>query len=187
MENIQSLEQYSLSDTDIKRILPGIKIIAYPQLAKYDNIFQLFDAQGRCVIFFEEDESSQGIQGHWEIILMNKMKNTIDFFDSYGLKYDECRKWLAKNKLIQLKEFDPQIGRLLATAPKQYRIFYNHKRFQSMKPGNNECGRYVCTRGLQKNLSDMEFIQFMNNLKKQYNVTTYDEAVTNYIFDNFGI
>ena len=176
--NLQNLESYSLSDFDIKKIVPNVKIIPYPELAKIDDIVKFLKKHNNgCIIFFEEDKQGKSQIGHWEALKL--IDNTVQFFDSYGLIYDGCRKWLTEQKLINLKEFTPQLHRLLSKASKDgYKILYNHIKYQSYKKNISDCGRYSSVFLREGDLRTFE--QFMTDLVRQYKAKSYDEAITKY-------
>ena len=100
--NLEIIENYSLSDMDIKSILPPANIISYKQLAKYKNINDVFNNSDIVILFFEEQEEHNNEIGHWQLLMKDDDK--IIFFDSYGLLPDQCKKWLSINNLVELKE-----------------------------------------------------------------------------------
>lgn len=187
MENLKSLENYSLSDTDIHQILgKNVSIVAYPDLIKYKRIEELFTTSNNCIIFFEEDIQNGNLVGHWEAIC--KKDNTIQFFDSYGLAPDMCRKWLSEQKLIQLKENKPLLGALLNRAEDDgYEILWNQHQYQSYKKDISTCGRHSCCFILNGDLRDDNYLRFMNQLIRKYNAKNYDEAITKFIFEHYRI
>ena len=176
--DINTLESYSLSDFDIKKIVPNAKIIPYQHLSKIDDIVKFLKKNHNgCIIFFEEDKQGKSQIGHWEALKL--IDNTIQFFDSYGLIYDGCRKWLSEQKLIQLKEFTPQLHRLLSKASEDgYKILYNHIKYQSYNKNISDCGRYSSVFLLEGDVRT--FNTFMTNLVKQFKAKSYDEAITKY-------
>lgn len=185
---MNKLETYSLSSADIRNVLKGIKIIEYPQLAETNDIFEIFDYDGRCVLFFVTNEQGKNVVGHWECIINDKENNIINFFDSYGLQPDSAEEYLNKNLKLKLKENGPLLMPLLqkANEEKGTKIFYNNVKLQEMKPNVSTCGRYVVTRLIHKNMNNQQFIQLLNQLKQEYKVQTYDEVVTQYTYNIIG-
>ena len=60
--------------------------------------------------------------------------NTLNWFDSYGIKYDDEKNWVPKKKLIQLHELAPLLTRLLqkdhnVNGTKIFSIYFMGKEF----------------------------------------------------------
>lgn len=182
---MNKLESYSLSGNDMRSAIQGIRIVEYPKLATVDDIFDVFDSDGRCVLFFITSEQGVNMVGHWLCIFYDQEQNTINHFDSYGIYPDDEEEYLSKNIGIKLKENGPLLMPLLqkANEEKGTKIFYNNVKIQQMKADVDTCGRYVIARLIHKNLSNQQFIQFLNQLKTEYNVKTYDDAVTQYTYN----
>lgn len=152
--NLQKAESYSLSDTDINKICGKTNIVAYPDLNKYDNINNLFDKKGRCIILFLTVNDHTG---HW--IAMIKKGNRIDYFDPYGTPPDGDKNWLTKDKLIGLGEDKPLLMDLLKNSGCS--VYYNCYPFQKDKKGINDCGRWCAMRLLFYKKSLPEFYQMV--------------------------
>jgi hypothetical protein len=185
--DLKKIESYELSSSDIKRILGNdIKIIPYPDLKKYNNIEDIFDTKGRCVLFLIENKNGINENGHWQCIF--RTGETINFFDSYGLAPNAWNKYISKTIQSKLNEIaGTMLMPLLKKASdKGFKIFYNHVKLQKMANDVNTCGDFVSTRLIKKDLSHYQFIEFLNNLKQSYNVKTFDEAVSKYIYDIIG-
>jgi hypothetical protein len=147
---ISKVANYSLSDDDILRVLkPKTNIFRYPDLQNVTNINQIFDPYGRAVmLFLTEGESS----GHWTAFI--KKDKTIEFFDPYGVKPDNQKKWLTKKELNQLGQTPDYLTNLLNKAKSEgYKIIYNKYPFQIDRGDINTCGRHILTRLMLKDLS----------------------------------
>lgn len=182
--NLVNLQKYELTGTNIKQILgDNIKIVFYPDLKKYKNIMDVFDDEGRCVLFLVEQEINNSYNGHYECLIYHKDTNTIEFFDSYGLSPLGWNKFIAKSLQKKLHEVSGTMLMPLLEKAKNdgYNIIYNHIKLQQMKNNINTCGDYVSTRLLYKNLSIQQYIGLLDKLKTHYDVKTYDEAVAIYI------
>lgn len=146
-EEDDEIREYPLSDTDILKILPGLKIMSYPELNALSEIEEAFDDKGRCLILYlTEDEHT----GHW--VCMIKKAKTIEYFDPYG-KYrpDEEREWLSKDKLIQLDQYQPTLTELLRRS--RYKVIVNPYHFQKDKSNIATCGRHCVSRLYNKDMS----------------------------------
>lgn len=129
----------SLSDSDIYNALKGkCKIIDYPKVSKYKTIDQLLSPYGCAVILFLRAPNF----GHWTCVF--KVKNKVEFFDSYGYYPDD-----------ELKLIDPEFNennyqnhtyllKLMDNSP--YELEYNDHKLQQFGDGINTCGRHVINR-----------------------------------------
>ena len=146
-EEDDEIREYPLSDGDLHKILPGLKIMTYPELNDMNSIEEAFDSQGRCMILYlTEDEHT----GHW--VCMIKKARTIEYFDPYG-KYrpDEEGKWLSKEKRLELGEDFPTLTHLLRDS--RYKVLVNPYHFQKDSSNISTCGRHCITRLYRKDLS----------------------------------
>lgn len=73
--------QYQLTEDDMKKLLPGTRVITYPELRAFSNIEDALDGYGSIVILFLTTGLSQG---HWIALDADSDRGTIEFFDSYG-------------------------------------------------------------------------------------------------------
>lgn len=186
MQNWKQLENYSLSDLDIHKIFGAhINIIPYSAFSKVSDIVELLSIKP-VIIFFEEDKQGNSVIGHWEGLKM--VDKSIQFFDSYGIAPDKCREWLSYNKLVQLKQEKPFLTPLLLKAKKKgYDVFWNPVQFQSYKKDVATCGDHSSCFILNGDLRDGKYFDFMEGLLRTYNAKTYDQAVSMYIYKNFGV
>ena len=144
---------YSLSDGDIRRIVPGVKVISYPELRKYKHFEQALDAQGRVAILFLTESARCG---HWICLHVRPGTKEFEFFDSYGESPDSEERWLTPKKLSELHEEHPEIVRLLTDARSRgYHITYSHKSLQGKT--SETCGRHVSVRLLNNHLTLPEY------------------------------
>ncbi len=180
MKSIQSLESYALSSTDIKRILKGVKIVEYAQLATFQTADELFDASGRCVLFFATENDQTG---HWECLF--KQNDGIHFFDSYGLDVDEAKDYVSQQLEIQLREYPDYLSALLSKAGVP--VYHNPFKYQQFAADISTCGKHCVNRLLNQRLSGDQYLASMNAMKSQYNVSTYDEAVSVMMKQRYGI
>ena len=175
---LKKVEKYSLSDEDIRNSLKGINIITYPEFSEIDDVDEILDRYGRCVVLFlTENENT----GHWCALFKNN-RNEICWFDSYSNKPDEQKSWLSKNKLIQLKQYPNYLTELLKREHGQgFKVTYNPYRLQRMESGVNTCGKHVICRLLHK---DMHIDDYVNMIEESG--MDPDEYVSNVVFDLIG-
>ena len=133
---------YPLSDLDIQRILKPNKtnIVQYPELVNVNDINQIFDKLGRCIIFIPLSPTF----GHW-CCLLKKPNNIIEWCDPYGIRPDGEKNWINKDVLIKLHEDKPLLTQLLRKANEEHgtRIMYNRHKWESEQSGISTCGRWV--------------------------------------------
>lgn len=175
---IKELTMESLSDNDIKSILPDVKIISHQELKNYKLIDELLPNKKDMVIIIYETKPNYG---HWTMI--SRYDNVIEYFDSYGNPVDEPIKWINKEYKNTIDK-TPYLTKLLKDASNKYDIIYNSKDFQNNKNLKiSTCGRHCIFRGhtiIQDNQQLSDYIKMMNELK---NVTgfNYDEIVSSIV------
>jgi len=169
---LKQIKSYALDDNDLKKILGNnINIIPYATLNDVDNIDNIFDKNGRVMILFATTSPNEG---HW--LCLHKKGDEIEYFDPYGNKVEEDKKWIEKDKLIELGEERPLLLNLLKGSGKK--VFYNSYAFQQDKNNINTCGRHCATRLLFKKYN---LDEYLNMIKKSK--LTPDEFVAKYIFN----
>lgn len=153
----EEIRGYSLSDGDIHKIIPTLKIVTYPELLQYDNIDDALDEKGRLMILYLTENHHVG---HWICLLRSKDGKKLEFFDPYGgLKPDDQSDWLPKSKLKEFNQDTDYLTKLLRESP--YKVVYNKYPFQSDKDGINTCGRHCTTRLYFKHLTLPEYTQMV--------------------------
>jgi hypothetical protein len=140
------IEQYPLSDADIHQLLtPDTRIFTYADLNSIDDIDQLFDSEGRAIMLFATESPTVG---HW--IALHKNGDSIEYFDPYGLKPEETKKWLTEEELEALNQDEPLLTHLLKNSG--YKVYYNSYPFQGKGGDINTCGRHAVVRLLFKDV-----------------------------------
>jgi hypothetical protein len=142
-------------------------------------------------LFLEEQKEGSTLVGHWQCMIHSvndQGTHIINFFDSYGLSPFQWNQYISPAIQKQLHELSGTM--LIPLLEKAYfngtKIYYNNVRLQQMKNDVNTCGRYAVSRLLNTNMDNQEFINFLDTLKKQYKVKTYDEVVTIYTYNKLG-
>lgn len=138
-----------MSDADIRRFLPGAKIIKYSELSKYSTLFDLLpDIHSFCFILYEDSVNT----GHWTQVCRPK-DGVAAYFDSYGGPPDAPLKWTARDRRVGLGEGHPFLSILLGDAlrsspgavDKIEDVQYNKRVYQKDGGGLiqiNDCGRW---------------------------------------------
>lgn len=177
----EEIRGYSLSDADMKTIIPTLKVITYPELRKYSNIDDALDEKGRLMLLYlTENENT----GHWVSLLKSKDGKKLEFYDSYGgYKPDQESEWLSKSKLREFKQDTGHLTDLLKKCP--YKVVYNRFPFQSEKNGVNTCGRHAVTRLYFKHLTLPEYTKMIIG-EAESNNSSPDDVVCNFTKNMIG-
>jgi hypothetical protein len=139
-------EGYSLSDSDIQKVLGGVKLFKYPELHQMNSIDDAFDEKGHAMMLYLTEDADTG---HW--VCMMKRGDTIEYFDPYGgYKPDSERKWLSAEKLKALGQNEPTLSRMIKEAG--YKVISNPYHFQREGVDINTCGRHCCSRLMMSHL-----------------------------------
>lgn len=125
-----------LSTDDIVKIIsyynPSclLKVYTYPDLLKYKDIYKLLpNSNNFCIVLLYPWSVDNSNIGHW--VCITGKKDSLTYFDSYGMEIDNNVLKEYRNKLIKL---------LLQYKGKMY---YNEYPLQKLEPGINTCGRWV--------------------------------------------
>lgn len=135
--NIYELSQKALSNKDLYHLFDNnIKIYKYSDLLQFDTINDAFHPFNIIFILYEIEQNF----GHWCVICQDK--NTIYFFDPYGLFPDDELVYTDKfmNETFHRSSI-PKLSVLLIKSPK--RVVYN--KYQLQDPSNLDiatCGRW---------------------------------------------
>lgn len=133
-----------LEDSDIRKLLPGIRITMYKDL-EGRALNTLVDNEGRGIIFFAESAGKTTISGHWLAIIVNGQG--VEVFDPYGGTQDPWgldHTWVADRSLVALHEDKPLLDALIRRSGMQ--PIFNDTRLQQMKRGIETCGRHCVVR-----------------------------------------
>jgi hypothetical protein len=165
---------YSLSNFDIDKYLnKKSNIILYKDLKKYKSIDDALGHDGYFILLYETRER----YGHWTIIIKLD-DNTIEHFDSYGLKPDDELNYIKPLFKI-INNIIPYLSWLFINS--KYKIEYNNYQLQSMQKGINTCGRHILMRLKYRKYNIDQYKKFLDRLLKKYNIDNYDLLVTKLI------
>lgn len=152
--------QTSLTDGDIKRYFPGIETLKYSDLKNYSDIDELLPNDKDFKIILIEQENNLG---HWVCIM--KHGNTIEYFNPYGIKVDNDKKWIGKIKNALLGQSQDMLSEMMERSP--YKCIYSKKRFQKLRPEIQTCGRWCILRIICMKDLDMDIKEFKKFIKTQ--------------------
>ena len=171
------MKEYT-SDSQIEKFFGSgfsKNILKYSDIEDYKTIDQLLPNKRNFKIILLESTYNSG---HWVCIL--KYGDTIEYFNSYGLK--PSAELDSNTKLVnkQLDQDTKYLNILLNKAMKKYNIVYNKRQFQRVGSDIATCGNWTIVRGVLFNHMNMdlyEFISFMDQAMKTFRLTG-DELVT---------
>jgi hypothetical protein len=151
------VREYPLSEGDIKKMIPTLKIISYTDLLKANNIDDVLDEKGRLMLLYLTQSE---LMGHWVCLLKRRGTKIIEYFDPYG-NYgpDDESVWLTPQKLKELGQDTFHLSKLLDNSP--YKVISNAYPFQKDKTDMNTCGRHCTTRLYLKHLSLPKYIKMI--------------------------
>lgn len=184
--NIQDEENYSLTPEDMYKIIGyHCPLIKYPDLINYDynKFLRLFsNIKNGFIVFFETVNSHVG---HYECCFRNGQG--LNFFDAYGLYPDKAESFLTQNTRIRLKETQPLLTKLFDDCMDHgWTVRYNVNKFQNMNSNISTCGRWCAIRLKNSQMTDNQFLSYIESIKKRFNAQTMDEAVTRLTINIIG-
>ena len=173
-EDIETIEAYSLSDLDIKKILgKSTRIIKYRELSNYATLELLLPKHKSYVVILIEAHLNEG---HW--VGLCRFKNDYLYFDSYGNKIDSDLNWTTMRERIELHEDVRYLTNLINSSPMD--CLYNNVRYQQMSQNINTCGLHVSHflyRVKHHNMDLRKYYLFMKHIKDETG-HSYDEIVS---------
>jgi len=176
-EEIEEVEDTPMNDTNIRTYFPEAKIITYNDLNDLEHIDDLLpDNKSYAFMLIEQKPKS----GHW--VSLDRLGNTINFFDSYGGKPDDQLKYTPEKNKALLGEANKRLTTLLKDSG--YTVKYNPHRYQELAADIKTCGRHVCNRvkSVKEGKSLQQYKDFMDDIKKAKNMN-YDEIVSYFFPD----
>lgn len=159
-KKMKDVSSYSLSDSDIQKMIPTLKIVSYPTLLESNSIDDVLDDKGRLMLLYLTEDS---MTGHWVCLLKLRNSNIIEYFDPYGnYEPDDESEWVKdKSMLKEFKENTKHLTKLLKNS--DYEIKSNAYPFQKEQMNMNTCGRHCTTRLYFKHLDLPKYIELVQS------------------------
>jgi hypothetical protein len=155
-ETLDKRVRYPLSDGDLERYFGAgreSEVMKYSELAKFNSIDELlpepFDFR---ILLIETKENS----GHWVVIL--KYKDTIEYFNSYGVNADTQKSQLSKAMNYMLGQKENFITNLVKKS--NYKYVVNDIPFQSKNSEIATCGRWCALRIITAKDLQLDLVEF---------------------------
>jgi hypothetical protein len=166
-KQIQERISIPLTDGDLEKHT-GIKagdIIKYSDLKNFNKIEDLLPKDKSAVVILIEDKYNSG---HWVCVM--RYGKTIEYFNSYGAKWDTDWKFVNKMMRIILGEGTNEMTRLMDNAEKDgWNVVWNKKRFQKLSGRIQTCGRWCVFRieTMKMGFNNEEFHELVRKCKKE--------------------
>ena len=137
---ISDVSKIPLTDSDIRKYIPNVKILNYDDLSKVNSIIQILPSKKDAFILIYE---AQPNIGHWVCII--RENKTIIFFDPYGYRPDKFLSFTPQNMRKVLNQEIPHLTLLLNNAlDLDFKVVFNEFQFQDRnKKSIATCGRHV--------------------------------------------
>tara|TARA_R110002153_G_scaffold212442_1_gene365075 strand:- start:4080 stop:4601 length:522 start_codon:yes stop_codon:yes gene_type:complete len=161
---IKKSENIDLSGEDIKNIVEHkLNLFSYHSLDRINSVEELIGEHKACIILYETKENF----GHW-VALFEIAPNTLEFFDSYGMKMDEELNYAKYNHT-------PYLSNIVNNS--NYSVLMNQTQLQVFKQDINTCGRWTALRLRMKNTKLKDFITLFTK-NQMYNGDFWVSALT---------
>ena len=166
---VEKIKSYPLSNYDIKKINPNIKITLSTTLKNMRFIDEIFsNVLNVGIILWLSGPNF----GHWIGLIRNEKNKTIEIFDSYAYPFKKINEKLNSNMNIS-----PLV--LINVIKKSgYKPIFNKKIYQNRKDKTDStCGRWVLLRLALYQYSLKEFDKYLKDIKKKYCINPLELAV----------
>jgi|SRR5271154_2028970 len=171
MDILKVYENIALSDREVLKLIDGkANLILYPDLIEYDNIDEILEPYGACIILFEAKPK----YGHW-CCLFKQNEKLLEFFNPYGGYPDDSLEYIPMHFRLISNQYYPYLSFLMYYSP--YELSYNEYKFQKHGKDIKTCGRHAAMRLVFRHLSLDDYKQLLDFLCKILKMN-YDEIVT---------
>ena len=158
-----------LTDADIESHtgVSADKIVKYSDLKNYKKIEDLLPSDKSFKIILIEDKYNSG---HWVVVM--RYGKTIEYFNSYGAKWDTDWKFINRMMRVILGENSNEMTRLMEQAKEDgWNTTWNKHKYQRVSSAVQTCGRWVILRieMMKMGYNGEEFYQFIKKRKAELN------------------
>jgi len=175
------LDKLLTSEEVVKIINHPSKIVIYNDLAKYNDIGELF-GEGNCnvvVILYVNELTPQSVVGHWTVLTRpsyddarDRREKVVEYMDSYGLLPDSAlKRWYTTEHKKKTGQSVNYLTKLLYDFVNDGgKVYYNEHHLQSKDDDVATCGRHVGLRGRFYDIPLNKYIKIMNDIKNSGNL-----------------
>ena len=146
-----------MASSDLKRLVPGSRILTYPQLAHVKSVQDLVKNEAQCAFILVPIVSA--VQGHWECVF--RSPDGLHFFDPVGCSVDNARLFASNDLQRKVHDAQPLLLPLLQKCGEPWHA--NTHDFQSCAPGICTCGRHCVMRVWHRDSTDEKYTQWLGN------------------------
>lgn len=180
-KSVEERIKSSMTDGDLEKHtgIKGSDIIKYSDLKNYSKIEELLPTDKSARIILIEDSYNHG---HWVCVL--RYGDTIEYFNSYGKKYDSDWGFVGRMMRVILGQQNNDMTRLMKQAEKDgWKTTYNKRSFQKMSQDIQTCGRWCVFRieTMKIGYSLPEFDEMIDKLMKENGGKATDWVVAKYV------
>ena len=151
-----------LTDADIEKHTGQTEILKYSELSKYPSIEDILPTDKSSKVILIEDRLNSG---HWVCVM--RYGKTIEYFNSYGAKWDTDWKFVNRMVRMILNENTNEMTRLMDKAKSDgWETVWNKHRFQKIGAKIQTCGRW-CVLRIEMMKIGYNLQEFYDFVKKQ--------------------
>lgn len=181
-DSVKRGSKHLISAEEIKRLVPGVKIMTYPELFRYQNLDQVLPVGGKIALLYVNDIRGGSTVGHWTGLM--RRGKTVEAYDSYNMEPDEQFKAIDRAATNQPNN---QLSKLLLDFnDRGGRVEYNEDQHQSRDPSQQTCGRHVAIRLMFSDVPLKIYQEQMDRIKKagltvdDFSVWLTEQLLSNY-------
>jgi len=158
---IEMAETVPLTNDDIENLTSGkCRVMLYENLMNFENIEDVLAPHGAVILLYQTTER---LFGHFVSLFYHpKKRNTLIFYDSYGLKMDEELSFSRYN-IRNMGKLVPHLSDLIHKS--NLTVESNTKKMQRDYKDRNTCGRYAALRIIFRELDNKEFNHMLSSNK----------------------
>jgi hypothetical protein len=140
LQAIEKAQSIQLTDLDIRHYCyDECNVVSYTQLDRYRNLDEMLGEHGACAFLFETAREAGGTHvGHW-CCFTRRTDDTVEFFDSYGLRPDAELGFVSPEFKEHYDE-NGQLTRLIESSATKERVVYNRTALQGHSKKIDTCG-----------------------------------------------
>lgn len=156
-------QSIQLTDLDLRHFTyEECNIVSYTDLGNYRNLDEMLGEHGACAFLFETAREAGNVHvGHW-CCFTRRTEDTIEFFDSYGLRPDAELGFVSPEFKERYDE-NGQLTRLIESSATKERVVYNTTALQGQDKKIDTCGRYVALRIRMRQLPLVDFVKLLQS------------------------
>lgn len=162
-----------LGDDEISAALPGVPIVKYEDLERFNTIEELLPNERSAAVIFISTVSKN--QGHWFAVM--RSNRNIYYFDAYGKRPDKNLLFAKKNLRKQFGQNIPYLSYLLNKAIDDgFKVSFNEVNYQSDRPEIQTCGRWIISRikfnQYEVHNTPENYKKYIQKVMKNYNLSS---------------